>query len=253
MKPIIAAQCYTIRDFMQNDEQFDESMKKLKKIGFNTVQLSGHLSCSASAITKSLKENGLTCCITHSPWDRLWNDFDAIVKEHKDWGCNVIAVGGMPGGFDWSIDGFKRFTEKANEIGNKLATVGMKFAYHNHSGEFVRYEGGTRGMDIILANGNENFLLEPDCFWLQYAGMDVREFIENAKGRISTIHFKDCKFADNKPQLCEIGVGNMNYKGIIDSCVKAGVEFAAIEQDTCPGDPFESLEISYKELKRLGL
>ena len=37
----IGAQCYTIRDFIKTEKDLDESLKKLKDIGYQTVQLSG--------------------------------------------------------------------------------------------------------------------------------------------------------------------------------------------------------------------
>ena len=54
-KPIIAAQTYTIHPHIKTDEDFVVSMKKLKDIGFNVVQLSGHGNVSIPVITKTLK------------------------------------------------------------------------------------------------------------------------------------------------------------------------------------------------------
>ena len=45
----------------------------------------------------------------------------------------------------------------------------------------------------------------------------------------------------------------MNFAAILAACQRAGVEWYAVEQDFCQGDPFDSLAISYKNLRALGL
>ncbi|MEZ4661606.1 MAG: hypothetical protein R2911_28985 [Caldilineaceae bacterium] len=45
----------------------------------------------------------------------------------------------------------------------------------------------------------------------------------------------------------------MNWAGILAACKEAGVEWYAIEQDICQRDPFESLAISYKNLREMGV
>ena len=53
--------------------------------------------------------------------------------------------------------------------------------------------------------------------------------------------------------MAEVGEGNMNFTGILAACQRAGVEFYAVEQDICQRDPFESLAISYRNLRAMGL
>ena len=54
-------------------------------------------------------------------------------------------------------------------------------------------------------------------------------------------------------QFAEIGEGNLDIKAIIDLAGETGVEHIFIEQDDTYGkDPFESLEISARNLKALG-
>ena len=61
--------------------------------------------------------------------------------------------------------------------------------------------------------------------------------------------------AGGRPQqaMAEIAEGNMNFAAILAACQRAGVEWYAVEQDFCQRDPFESLTISYRNLRTLGL
>ena len=40
-KPMIAAQLYTLRDFLQTPNDIVQTMKRVKKIGYDTAQISG--------------------------------------------------------------------------------------------------------------------------------------------------------------------------------------------------------------------
>jgi len=51
----------------------------------------------------------------------------------------------------------------------------------------------------------------------------------------------------------EVGEGNLHWPGIREACREANVEWYAVEQDICPGDPFESLAVSYRNLVQMGL
>ncbi len=56
-----------------------------------------------------------------------------------------------------------------------------------------------------------------------------------------------------QPVMAEIGEGNLDWPGILAACREANVQWYAVEQDICPGDPFESLKISYQNLKQMGV
>lgn len=57
----------------------------------------------------------------------------------------------------------------------------------------------------------------------------------------------------SRVQFAEIGEGNLDMKAIIDLAGETGVEHIFIEQDDTYGrDPFESLEISANNLRKLG-
>jgi sugar phosphate isomerase/epimerase len=54
---------------------------------------------------------------------------------------------------------------------------------------------------------------------------------------------------EHKHQFCEVGRGNLNWRRILAAAEKSGCQWFIVEQDTCPGDPFDSLKISYDYLR----
>ena len=50
----------------------------------------------------------------------------------------------------------------------------------------------------------------------------------------------------NQPTFAGIGSGNLDWNGIVDAAESSGCQWFCVEQDTCPGDPFDSLAISFQ-------
>ncbi len=256
----LAAQLYTIRDHTQTTDDFATSMKKISDIGYTTVQVSAIGGDIPHEDVKQIcDDSGLKICNTHIAYDTLLNDIDAVIAQHELWDTKHVAIGSMPNEFRTDEAGYRKFAEIANGIGEKLADAGLTFSYHNHSFEFMRFNG-TTGLDILYNETNPEFVqAEIDTYWIQHGGGDPIAWIDRMANRMPVVHLKDLVMMPGddpwKPvqAMAEVGEGNLNWRGIIDACQRAKVEYYAVEQDICPGDPFESLAISYKNLVAMGL
>lgn len=254
-KLVIGAQLYTIRDFMRTPDDMAVSLKKIHDIGFTEVQVSGIGPIDwKNDLSALLKENELKCVATHVPMDRMLNDTDAIIAEHQAVGCPMMGIGSMPLEYR-SEEGVLKFAEVLNEIGRRLAPAGMKVSYHNHHFEFFRTADGKKsGMDLLIENTNPEtveFIL--DTYWIAAGGANPSDYIRETAGRNHVVHFKDMAIdLENVTQtMTECGTGNIRFKPIMDVCEEVGVEHAVIEQDICRIDPFESLRISFENLRAL--
>ena len=282
---VLAAQLYTIREFARTVDDFRSSMKKIREIGYTAVQVSGIGPIPDATVKAIVDDAGLTICNTHvRPADALWNDLDAVIAQHNLWDCKHVAIGSMPGRFrEDGKAGFERFAEQASRIGEKLHAAGLTFSYHNHSFEFarfgsrnsdsarnsdsvrnsdsarysdsVRYSDSARtGLDIIYEESDPRYLqAELDTYWVQHGGGDPVVWIDKMKNRMPVVHLKDMVIFDGEQAMAEVGEGNLNWPAILRACREAEVEWYAVEQDVCRRDPFESLKISYENLKLMGL
>lgn len=264
----IAAQLFTIREFTQTREDFAASMAKVRAIGYQAVQVSAIGNIPDAEVKRIADDNGLTICNTHSSVDQLRRDPDAVIAQHRLWGARHVAIGGMPQEYRESEDGFRRFAAIANDIGETLHAAGMTFSYHNHSFEFVRF-GEKSGLELIFDETDPRYVqAEIDTYWVQHGGADPVVWIEKMRNRMPVVHLKDMVMlpppsksppnglgGDLRPQqaMAEVGEGNMNFVGILAACKRIGVEWYAVEQDICQRDPFESLAISYRNLREMGL
>jgi sugar phosphate isomerase/epimerase len=127
------------------------------------------------------------------------------------------------------------------------------FSYHNHSFELVCF-GERTGLDIIYQESDPCYLqAEIDTYWIQHGGGDPAAWVKRMKGRMPVVHLKDMVIAAGEQTMAKVGEGNLNWSAILQACREAEVEWYAIEQDVCQRDPFESLRISYENLKTMGV
>lgn len=254
-QPKLAAQLYTIREHTQTASDLAASLKRIREIGYTAVQVSAIGPIPDREVKAIVDDLGLTICNTHvRPSEALWSNLDSVIAQHRAWGCRHVAIGSMPNAFrEEGEAGFHRFAREASEIGRRLHEAGLTFSYHNHSFEFVRF-GRRTGLDIIYEESDPRYLqAEIDTYWVQHGGGDPMAWIARMKGRMPVVHLKDMVIIDGQPAMAEVGEGNLNWPAVLDACRVAGVEWYAVEQDVCRRDPFESLRISYENLKSMGL
>lgn len=248
----LAAQLYTLRDFCKTPRDTFQSLKKVKAIGYDVVQVSGICPIEYPDLARMLTDTGLECCVTHTPYNRMKDEPEKVAEEHKMIGCKYAAIGSLPGEYR-NAEGYARFAKEATEVGKKLAAYGICFGYHNHSFELEKF-GDRTGLQILYEDSDpEAFKAEIDTYWIQHGGGDPAWWIERLSGRIPLVHLKDMTVVDFKPIMAEVGEGNLNWPRILDACRNAGVEWYIVEQDECQRDPFDSLEISLRNLKAMGL
>jgi sugar phosphate isomerase/epimerase len=72
-------------------------------------------------------------------------------------------------------------------------------------------------------------------------------------GRVDVLHLKDMTIRKRQQIMAEVGEGNLNWPAILEAAKAGGTKWYIVEQDTCERDPFESLEISLKNLQGMGL
>ena len=252
---VLAAQLYTVREYTQSVDGFVESLKKIHAMGYRAVQVSAIGPIPDVEVKTIVDDLGLTICNSHvRPADALWNDLDSVIEQHALWDCKHVALGSMPQGYRGEGEaGFRRFAEEASAIGEGLHAAGLTFSYHNHSFEFVRF-GDRTGLDIIYEESDPRYLqAEIDTYWVQHGGGDPADWVRRMKGRMPVVHLKDMVISAGEQMMAEIGEGNLNWPAILQACRDADVEWYAIEQDICQRDPFESLKISFDNLKGMGV
>ena len=245
----IGVQLWTVREFMNDKESIKRTFALLKELGYDEVQTAG-CKIPFEEFGELAKEAGLEIVGTHDNFKKMRTDTEASMADHRALNTTNMGVGGF--NFSTAAE-VEEFIKNANTVADKIYEHGFKFTYHNHSREFARLENGKTGMEMLIEGldpEKTSFVL--DTYWVQHGGGNPVEWIEKLAGRIDILHLKDMAVTvEGKQFYAEIGRGNINFEAVIDAAEKAGVKYLCVEQDECPGDPFESLKISSDYLRNL--
>ncbi|MGI6316289.1 MAG: sugar phosphate isomerase/epimerase family protein [Christensenellales bacterium] len=252
---MLAAQMYTVRDFTQTSEGIDASLKKVRHIGYEAVQMSGWKRIDPQLLKDMADKHGLEICATHVSFDEIVKGTRETIRQHKIWGTKYIGLGSMPDMYRDTEEGFCQFVKDIRPAAEEIANAGMHLIYHNHNFEFAKFDGRT-GMDILLEDTDPSwFRFELDTYWITAGGGDPAEWIRKVAGRMDVVHFKDMVYSSSERRsvFAEVGEGNLNWPAIIGACAETRIRYHIVEQDACQRDPFESLAISLRYLQKMGL
>jgi sugar phosphate isomerase/epimerase len=248
----VALITYTIRDFIKTPEDFRASMKKIAEIGYKAVQISGmaHDVMPAEEIAAVCAENGLTICATHEPSLMVLNEPEKVVDRLKKLGTKYTAYP-YPNDIDFSdVECREKLIQQLDHAGAVLREAGLVLTYHNHANEFYKWDGKPALQHIAEQTSPDNLHFEPDTYWVQLGGYDPAKWCQKLKGRMPLLHLKDVGVrVGNEPTMHEIGYGNLDFKSIIAAAEESDCEWFIVEQDACPGDPFDSLKMSFDYIK----
>jgi sugar phosphate isomerase/epimerase len=225
-----------------------ETFRKLKALGYDEAQTAGCYGMDYAEFYRLANEAGIEIVGTHDDFQQMKDDIETAIANHKMLGTTNMGIGGF--GAE-TVESVEQFIEAANKIAARIAAEGMKFTYHNHSQEFIVLENGKTPMEMLIEGLDPaitSFVL--DTYWVQNAGGDVCSWIEKLAGRIDILHLKDMGRNQNGPFITEVGNGNIWWEGVLETAAQAGIKHYVVEQDSWPGDPFDSVKMAADYLKK---
>ncbi|MCJ7842574.1 sugar phosphate isomerase/epimerase [Lederbergia sp. NSJ-179] len=247
MEEKFAAQLFTVREELAKG--IAPVFREIKKMGWAGVQISAlPQGYDPQEVADALQENQLRTAGMHISLDRLENDLDNVVKEADLYGTKDIVCPYLPGEYQ-TEEGYKKVRQKLNEIASKVPDY--RISYHNHAFEFETEINGVSALEYLLEPVEDNKVLaEVDVYWVKKGGQDPLTFIQPYANRMPIIHLKDMT-DDAEEKFAEIGTGKIDFIPILQWGEKSGVEWYAVEQDVCPGNPLDSLSLSLENLLKL--
>ena len=249
---------YSVRNLVKTPEGFRETAHKLKEMGYDTLQISG-VPYIPELFKSVSDETGMPIVLTHMELDRILGDTEALMDEHELFGCKNIGLGSFPFANMEDPDKMVEQVAQLNEAGERMAKRGFKFFYHNHHYEFYKNNGQTV-YDYMIENAPFiNFTL--DTYWLQYAGVDILDYVKKMAGRIDCVHLKDYQIIRKRlspeetgpvvPDYAPVGKGTLKWHEIIPAMQASGTKEFIVEEDSAAlyADTLAEVEFSIKYLK----
>ncbi|GAB4248807.1 MAG: sugar phosphate isomerase/epimerase [Candidatus Methylacidiphilales bacterium] len=246
----IAIQLYTLRDFCQTAAELAVTLKKVRDIGYTAAQVSGVGPIPPEEIRSIANDAGVHLCATHESGQDIRENPGKVIEQLHKLGVTQTAYP-YPVGVDFADStSVRALIDDLNRSGKIMASEGISLSYHNHAIEFVRL-GKTTVLDHIYASTDPEALkAELDTYWVHYGGGDVVRWCERMNGRLPLIHLKDYQFTHaNTHAFAEVGAGNLDFARICAAAEASGCQWFIVEQDSCPGDPFQSIRQSFEYIR----
>jgi sugar phosphate isomerase/epimerase len=242
-KKSVGLQLYSLGKELTED--VPGGLKKVARIGYSTIEPAGYrerkmYGFEMTEFRKMAEDAGLKVTGSHvNPPVRKYTkenageiaDFwKATVEDHLKCGVKSVVQPGMPS--IESNDDAKMVCEVFNKAGEIAKASGIKWGYHNHSGEFQKAvkeeDKGKRGVqgDVIydlMLNGTDPKLVffEMDVYWTVMGQNDPLDYFEKYPTRFPILHIKDRSVLGQS--------GMMNFENIFNKAYKNGLEEFYVE------------------------
>jgi sugar phosphate isomerase/epimerase len=245
------------QDFVSN---VPEGLKRVAQMGYTTLELAGYNAegrignVPMAEFKKYADDAGLKIVSTHvnppmSEYNRgnleqakeFWK---RATDHHAAIGCKYIIQPGQPA---------TRSTEEVafvggafNEAGRIAKAAGLKFAFHNHSGEFMRVvprgrealparwlwgnipEGAKMIYDGMIEATDPSLVeFELDVYWAVMGQQDPVAYMKKYPDRIRLLHIKDIAVLGES--------GMMNFQKIFETAYTNGVSDFYVELEGYSG------------------
>ena len=237
-KHLIALQVYSVRDVAEKD--FAGTVRKVKEMGYDGVELAGTYGMTAVEIKKILDETGLELVSAHVPMNQL--EDDAVLDDFAATGMKYIAIPWFdePG----NQEELAATVERIRKVGERCKARGMQLLYHNHDFEFKKI-GDKYILDSYYSEIPSDLLqTELDVCWVNVGGES-----KNMYGLIGGEEKKEDP--SGKFEFRPVGYGLQDVPSIVAAADEAGSEWFVVEQDgpSMNRTSMECAEMSIRYLK----
>lgn len=238
----IYAQLWSVQDYTSKD--FVGTLKQIKEMGYAGVEFAGYGNMDAKTMKAKLDELGLYGISSHVGVERLTDNLEAEIEYLNTLGAKYIVC---PGAEINNVESALKYAEIFSHIGEKCKQAGLTFAYHNHAHEFVQ-DQGQYPLDVLFKNADAEYVkIQPDLFWVAYAGLNPMQYVTQNLKRIPIIHLKQIKDMESKDNV-DAGSGLIDFAQVMKLAPNADFVY---EQEEFVGTSIENMEKSMKYFSTL--
>jgi sugar phosphate isomerase/epimerase len=224
-------------------EDFSGVVKKVADIGYVGVEPIFRLPVTPVEAAKLFQNLGLAVPSAHVPLP-IGEDKDKVLDFAAIMGCKYLVSGKGPDDFR-TLDQIKRTCDLFNQAHAAAAESGLVFGVHNHWWEYLQVEG-RYAYQVMLEHLDPGVVFQIDTYWVQTAGPDPAQVVQEFGSRAPLLHIKDGPAVKGESML-PIGDGVMDFPSIVEAAAGT-VEWMIVELDRCDMDMVEAVDKSYQYL-----
>jgi sugar phosphate isomerase/epimerase len=247
MSAPLAVQLYSLRDALAQD--YSGVIRQVAEMGFVGVETAGFPGSTLAEAKALFTELGLTVPSMHSPLP-IGAQRNEVLDTAQTLGARYIVSGGVDMRRFATLDGIKQVCDDFNEASAAATSVGLRFAIHTHWWEFEPVEE-QRPYRLMMELLDPAVVWEIDTYWVQTAGFNPVEILQELGARVPLLHIKDGPAVKNEPMVA-VGQGTMDFSTIIPAHAEH-TEWLVVELDHCATDMLTAVGESYRYLVEKGL
>lgn len=254
---VVGAELYTVRFVLPKEPL--ETLRAIEKIGYKEVEATAN---NLDQIWPSLKQTSLKPVSVHLDPGMFLHEQDKIpaaLDNAKTHGFQYVVCPYVAPKDRGGADVERKLGESLNKAGELAHKSGMHLCYHNHAFDFQPIGNGKTLLDVMLENCDPKYVgLELDMMWAEVAGVDPVSVLKKYGHRVVLMHLKDVapgtahRYNEGIPRdaFREVGNGVIKLAPVLKAAAEAGVKHYFVEQDQTPGNPIDSLRISYQNIEK---
>jgi len=251
----VGLQLYSVRETIKQTD-IKSVVEKVGAMGYQIVEAASYgdgkfYGMEPAAFKALCNANGLNFFSSHcgqpvpdkAGWDACMKWWDTCIAAHKAAGVKYIVQPFMDKVGYESIAGTQRYCDYFNAVGAKCNAAGIRFGYHNHSGEFKTVDGQII-YDYMLKNTDpKKVMFEMDLYWITEGGKNPVDYFKAYPGRFELWHVKDLK---------ELGGADakMDFKPIFANAKTAGMKKFIVEVEEFNSNPIDGVKQSLEFLQK---
>ncbi len=231
----IGCQTWPVREMIAKD--FPDTIQKLARAGFQTVELCSPVGYSDSGfaglakyngaeLAKILSDSSVSCISSHFSIQELRDNQDSRIAWARDVGLKQMIVPSLDGPKKPTMDDVKRAADEYNKMGEKAAKAGIQQGLHNEDFELSTVDG-KRTYDVLFE------LLDPKLVKFQFQvstisnGYDAAEYFTKYPGRFMSMHVQGWSAKTRK--ILPVGQDTLDWKKIFTAAKAGGVQNYFVE------------------------
>jgi sugar phosphate isomerase/epimerase len=231
-------------------EDFDRdtpgTLDRLKAMGFTDLETSVFTKLPGAELRALLEARGMTCSSHHVRPEDLEKKMDQVIADAKALGAVQVVCPILPHKKPLDRAQVLKAAADFNRYGGALKAAGLRFAYHNHAGDFLSAESLERPEETfydVLVGATEPGVVsfQLDVFWVAWGGAKALEVVEKHGARICSLHLKDLAREGTpdarNPKLARslmvrLAAGRVDIPGVITAAKGKGVKHFVIEDES---------------------
>ncbi len=240
----LGLQMYSLQEDFDRDTP--GTLDRLRAQGVTDIETSVFTKLSAVEFGKMLAARGMTCTSLHVRPETLEKNMGQVIADAKTLGAVQVVCPILPHKKPMDRAQVLKAAANFNRYGAALKAAGLRFAYHNHGGDFhptdLPSAPGETFYDVLIAATEPDVVsFQLDVFWVAWGGIEATDVIEKHGRRICSLHLKDLA-KDAKPEradpksarsfMVRLAAGRVDIPAVIAAAKAKGISHFIIEDES---------------------